>query len=117
VKEDGVEVCTATPCVVTFQGEAASPTASHTLTIAKAGFTTETRAVPMARDAKEPIAFALVAAPAASSAPSPAAHPVASIAPTASTASVAPVGPAVAPKAKDAAASQAPIEGFKDLPY
>jgi serine/threonine protein kinase len=61
VKEDGVEVCASTPCVVTYQGEAASPTAVHALTIAKAGFLSETRSIETTRDPTEPLTVPLAA--------------------------------------------------------
>jgi serine/threonine-protein kinase len=48
VREDGVELCAATPCDVTFDAagrDAAEPGRTHKLVLAHAGFRTETRSV------------------------------------------------------------------------
>ncbi|HZU85423.1 MAG TPA: serine/threonine-protein kinase, partial [Polyangiaceae bacterium] len=45
VKEDGVEVCGATPCDVTYRGSDADPAREHRLTISHTGFRTETRTI------------------------------------------------------------------------
>jgi serine/threonine-protein kinase len=45
VREDATELCAATPCDVTFKGEAADPTKAHKLLLSHAGFRAETRSV------------------------------------------------------------------------
>jgi hypothetical protein len=42
VSEDGVELCSSTPCEITYKGSDAEPARSHPLTVARAGFRTET---------------------------------------------------------------------------
>ena len=43
VKEDGYEVCSATPCELTYKGADADPTKDHKLLISKTGYKVETR--------------------------------------------------------------------------
>ncbi|MBX3192452.1 MAG: serine/threonine protein kinase [Labilithrix sp.] len=43
VREDASELCAATPCDVTFKGEAADPGKTHKLVFSKAGFKPETK--------------------------------------------------------------------------
>ena len=45
VRENGVELCTATPCDLLFRGEAAASGREHRLTILRAGFRAETTTV------------------------------------------------------------------------
>jgi hypothetical protein len=45
VREDATELCTPTPCDVTFKGDAADPAKTHKLLLTHAGFRPETRVV------------------------------------------------------------------------
>jgi eukaryotic-like serine/threonine-protein kinase len=45
VKEDGVEICTSTPCDVTYRGPDADVTKEHKLVIAKSGYRPETKLI------------------------------------------------------------------------
>ena len=100
VREDGVEVCTATPCYITYDGAEASPSASHMLAVTKNGFR------PTSVDAKTADARVSIALEALTPAASALrAHPAA---PTASVASETVPATEAAPSAS---------EGFKDLPY
>lgn len=45
VRDESAEVCASTPCDVTFKGDAADPSRTHKLTIAKAGYRFEARTV------------------------------------------------------------------------
>jgi hypothetical protein len=45
VREDGVELCSGTPCDIIYKGSDAEPTRAHVLTIARSGFRTETLAL------------------------------------------------------------------------
>jgi len=45
VKEDGVELCTSTPCDILYKGPDADPSREHKLTLARQGYRPETRSV------------------------------------------------------------------------
>jgi serine/threonine-protein kinase len=45
VMEEGVELCSSTPCDILYKGSDAMPTREHVLTIARRGFRTETMSV------------------------------------------------------------------------
>ena len=45
VKEDGIEVCSSTPCDVVYKGADADPARAHKLTLARQGYRVETRTV------------------------------------------------------------------------
>jgi hypothetical protein len=48
VSEDGVELCSCTPCIVLYKGADAEPTRDHTLTFARSGYRPETRTIRVA---------------------------------------------------------------------
>lgn len=52
VSEDGVELCSSTPCVILYQGADAEPTREHTLMFARRGYRSETRTI---RAAESPL--------------------------------------------------------------
>ncbi len=66
VKEEGVEICTSTPCDVTYRGSEADPTKEHKLLFSKQGYKVETKAVKVG---DSPVAVKLSKAPAAWSPP------------------------------------------------
>jgi serine/threonine-protein kinase len=45
VKEDGVELCSSTPCDILYKGADADPARDHKLTIARQGYKSDTRSV------------------------------------------------------------------------
>jgi serine/threonine-protein kinase len=45
VKEDGVELCSSTPCDILYKGPDADPARDHKLTVARPGYRSETRSV------------------------------------------------------------------------
>jgi serine/threonine-protein kinase len=45
IKEDGVELCSSTPCDLVYKGPDADPAKEHALTLSRAGFKTEARTV------------------------------------------------------------------------
>jgi serine/threonine-protein kinase len=45
VKEDGVELCSSTPCDILYKGADADPSREHKLTLARQGYRPETRSV------------------------------------------------------------------------
>jgi len=59
VREDGVELCSSTPCDILYKGTDAEPTRAHVLTIARSGFRPETITV---RPPDSPVRVTLVAA-------------------------------------------------------
>jgi hypothetical protein len=69
VTEDGVELCSSTPCEITYKGSDAEPTQAHVLTVALTGFRRETVTVTAAAS---PI---LVKLPAVPPAPRPRSNP------------------------------------------
>lgn len=48
VSEDGVELCSGTPCDILYKGADAEPTREHTLTFARRGYRSETRTLRVA---------------------------------------------------------------------
>ena len=48
VSEDGVELCSSTPCIVIYKGADAERTREHTLTFARSGYRPETRTLRVA---------------------------------------------------------------------
>jgi hypothetical protein len=58
VNEDGVEVCSSTPCDIIYKGADADPATQHHLTFARSGYRSEARAV---RVADSPVAVKLIA--------------------------------------------------------
>jgi hypothetical protein len=56
VSEDGVELCSSTPCDILYKGADAEPTAEHTLTFARRGYRSETRTL---RAAESPLSVKL----------------------------------------------------------
>jgi serine/threonine-protein kinase len=48
VKEDGVELCSSTPCDILYKGSDADPAREHKLTVAKTGYRSESRSVKVA---------------------------------------------------------------------
>lgn len=90
VREDGAELCAATPCGVVFKGEAAEPTKLHRLVLAHPGFRTETKSVK----ASDPPLHVKLARAGGGGGARP------------------PVAPATKPTSTEATPN-----GFKDLPY
>jgi serine/threonine-protein kinase len=48
VKEDGVELCSSTPCDILYKGPDADPSREHKLTVARQGYKSETKSVRVA---------------------------------------------------------------------
>lgn len=48
VKEDGVEICTSTPCAITYRGADADPAKEHKLVFSKGGFKSEAKTIKLA---------------------------------------------------------------------
>lgn len=63
VKEDGVELCSGTPCDILYQGEDADPAREHKLTFARQGYRTEVRSLK-AGDSRAHVKLTAVARPA-----------------------------------------------------
>jgi serine/threonine-protein kinase len=61
VKEDGVELCSSTPCDILYKGSDADPAKEHKLTLVRGGFRVETRNVKVG---DSPVNVKLTAAPA-----------------------------------------------------
>ena len=59
VKEDGVELCSSTPCDLLYKGSDADPATQHNLTFARLGYRPETRIV---RVADSPVRVRMIAA-------------------------------------------------------
>jgi hypothetical protein len=95
VHEDTTELCAATPCDVTFKGEAADPAKVHKLVVTHLGFRPETRTV---KPGDAPLQVKLFRA--ASGSGRPVIHSQ-------------PATPTPAPSAKP----ETSPNGFKDLPY
>jgi serine/threonine-protein kinase len=91
VRENGVEICSATPCDVVYNGDDTDPIKEHRLSFSKPGFRPETKSV---RIADAPIKIKLARAPSGGHAPVPA------------------QSAAAKPES-----SGEPLKGFKDLPY
>jgi serine/threonine-protein kinase len=62
VKEDGVELCSSTPCDILYKGSDADPTKEHKLTLVRYGYRNETKSVKVG---DSPINVKLTAAPVA----------------------------------------------------
>jgi serine/threonine protein kinase len=60
VKEDGVEMCSSTPCDILYRGADADPAKEHKLTLVRSGYRTETKTVKVG---DSPVTVRLVAAP------------------------------------------------------
>jgi hypothetical protein len=56
VSEDGVELCSSTPCDILYKGADAEPMRKHTLTFARRGYRSETRTL---RAAESPLSVKL----------------------------------------------------------
>jgi hypothetical protein len=56
VSEEGVELCSSTPCDILYKGADAEPTRLHTLTFARRGYRSETRTL---RAAESPLSVKL----------------------------------------------------------
>jgi eukaryotic-like serine/threonine-protein kinase len=93
VREDATELCAATPCDVTFKGDAADPAKTHKLLLSHPGFRAETRLV---KAGDPPLQVRLFRATSGGGRPA---------------AAVAPAAPASGTK------PEATPNGFKDLPY
>jgi len=68
VREDGVEVCSSTPCDVPYKGQDADPVKDHHLTITRNGYRNETRTV---RIGDSPVTVKLTVAPTTYRPPAP----------------------------------------------
>jgi serine/threonine protein kinase len=127
VREDGVELCTATPCDLLFRGDAAATGHAHHLTVMRAGYRTETLTVhpeeatatvhlTYARGAYVPAAPpapAVAAAAAQAQGAAPATQPPPVVQPP-------PAAPAPQAAAQKSATPKPPAPsstGFKELPY
>jgi eukaryotic-like serine/threonine-protein kinase len=62
VKEDGVEICTSTPCDITYRASDADPTKEHKLMFSKPGYRAEAKAVKVG---DSPVGVKLTKVPAA----------------------------------------------------
>jgi serine/threonine protein kinase len=62
VKEDGIEVCSSTPCDVLYQGSEADPMREHRLSVARAGYRMESRTVKVG-DSPVTVKLTVVPAP------------------------------------------------------
>ena len=60
VKEDGVELCSSTPCDILYKGSDADPAREHKLTFVRNGYRVETRSVKVG---DSPVTLKLTAAP------------------------------------------------------
>ena len=60
VKEDGVELCSSTPCDILYKGADADPTKDHKLTLTRNGYSVETKTVKVG---DSPVAVKLTVAP------------------------------------------------------
>lgn len=72
VREDGVEVCSSTPCDISYKGPDADPTKDHHLAITRNGYRMENRTV---RVGDSPVTVKLTVAPPTYRPPPPAAKP------------------------------------------
>jgi serine/threonine-protein kinase len=69
VKEDGVELCSSTPCDIPYKGDDADPTKDHRLTLLHSGYRSESRSVKVS---DSPVIIKLTPAPAFVGKPAPA---------------------------------------------
>ena len=60
VKEDGVELCSSTPCDIVYKGPDADAAREHKLTLTRNGYRNETRSVTIG---DSPVTVKLIAAP------------------------------------------------------
>ena len=60
VKEDGIEICSSTPCEITYKGNEADPSREHKLLFSKSGYRVETRSVKIG---DSPVSVKLTRAP------------------------------------------------------
>ena len=72
VKEDGVELCSSTPCDILYKGGDADPSRDHKLTVTRNGYKVETKVV---RVGDSPVNVKLTAAPIVYRPAAPAAKP------------------------------------------
>jgi serine/threonine-protein kinase len=72
VREDGVEVCSSTPCDIVYKGPDADPAKDHHLTITRNAYRQESRTVKVG---DSPVTIKLTAAPVVYGRPAPAAKP------------------------------------------
>jgi len=68
VKEEGIEICSSTPCDVTYRGAEADPTKEHKLLFSKAGYKVETKTIKIG---DSPVTVKLTKAPVQWVAPPP----------------------------------------------
>jgi hypothetical protein len=68
VKEDGIEICSSTPCDVTYRGSDADPSKDHKLLFSKSGYKVENKTI---RIGDSPVTVKLTKAPAVWVAPQP----------------------------------------------
>ena len=92
VREDSNELCAATPCDVTFKGDAADPSKLHKLVVAHAGYKPETKSVKPG----DPLVHLKLVRGAGATVVRPAPPP---------------------PPPPPVKTSEPPPSGFKDLPY
>jgi hypothetical protein len=79
VKEDGVELCSSTPCDLMYKGPDADPAKDHKLTLTRNGYKVETKVVKVG---DSPVNVKLTAAPIVYQRPVPAAKPADTQAPS-----------------------------------
>jgi serine/threonine-protein kinase len=60
LKEDGVELCSSTPCDILYKGSDADPTREHKLTLTRPGYRTEVKSVKVG---DSPVTVKLIKAP------------------------------------------------------
>ncbi|HEY6459802.1 MAG TPA: protein kinase [Polyangiaceae bacterium] len=68
VKEDGVELCSSTPCDILYKGADADPAREHKLTLSRNGYRMETKSVKVG---DSPVTIKLMAAPVYNVRPAP----------------------------------------------
>ncbi len=132
VREDGVELCVATPCDLLFRGDAAATGHAHHLTVMRAGYRAETLTVhPEEASATVHLTSARAGSYVAAAPPAPAVSAAAALQAGGSAASAAQVSPAVSPPPAQQSAAASPNSskqaapkqpapsstGFKELPY
>src|SRR5947199_396122 len=60
VEEDGIEICSSTPCDIPYKGPEADPSKEHKLTFSKAGFKSETKSIKVG---DSPVSMKMTKAP------------------------------------------------------
>jgi serine/threonine-protein kinase len=68
VKEDGVELCSSTPCDILYKGSDADPAREHRLTLSRSGYRMETKSVKVG---DSPLTIRLTPAPVFNVRPAP----------------------------------------------